>query len=171
MNQEDIASIDVLKDASAGAIYGTRATGGVILVTTKQAKEGPMRLSYTGEVMFETTRKQLDVLSADEFVDAGLGTDYGHQTDWFDLITRTPVTNRHVLTMSGGSANSRIYTSFSYQDMQGLAIEDSRRITTEESTPTSVSLIISWKYAHTRTIGIWIEMKQEDHASLNRLCC
>lgn len=127
LNQEDIASIDVLKDASAGAIYGTRATGGVILITTKQAKEGPMRLSYTGEVMFETTRKQLDVLSADEFVEAGLGTDYGHQTDWFDLITRTPVTNRHVLTMSGGSANSRIYTSFSYQDMQGLAIEDSRR--------------------------------------------
>lgn len=127
INQEDIQSIDVLKDASAGAIYGTRATGGVILITTKQAKEGPMRLSYTGEMMFETTRKQLEVLNAEEFVEAGLGTDYGHETDWFDLITRTPITNRHVLTMSGGSQNSRIYTSLSYQDMQGLAIGDSRK--------------------------------------------
>lgn len=127
LNQEDIASIDVLKDASAGAIYGTRATGGVILITTKQAQEGPMKIAYTGELMLETKRKQLEVLNAKEFVEAGLGTDYGHDTDWFDLITRTPVTNRHVLTMSGGSPNSRIYTSFSYQDMQGLAIEDSRK--------------------------------------------
>ena len=53
ISQEDIQSIDVLKDASAGAIYGTRAAGGVILVTTKKAKEGPITLSYTGELSTE----------------------------------------------------------------------------------------------------------------------
>lgn len=127
LNQEDIATIDVLKDASAGAIYGTRATGGVILITTKQAKEGPMKIGYKGELMIETTRRQLEMLNAKEFVEAGLGTDYGHETDWFDVITRTPVTNRHILTMSGGSQTSRVYSSFSYQDMQGLSIGDSRR--------------------------------------------
>lgn len=57
INQEDIESIDVLKDASAGAIYGTRAAGGVILITTKRAKQGSVTANYTGEFSFETVRK------------------------------------------------------------------------------------------------------------------
>lgn len=128
INQEDIVSIDVLKDASAGAIYGTRAAGGVILITTKQAEEGPMKLSYTGEFVMETVRKGIDVLNAKEFIDAGLGTDYGHDTNWFDEITNSnPFSTRHVITMAGGSPNSRVYSSFTYQDLKGLAIDDGRK--------------------------------------------
>lgn len=128
INQEDIASIDVLKDASAGAIYGTRAAGGVILITTKQAEEGPMRISYTSEFIMETVRKGIDVLDAKEFIAEGLGKDYGHDTNWFDEITNSaPFSNRQILTMEGGSKNARIYTSFTYQDLKGLLIDDSRK--------------------------------------------
>ena len=65
--QEDIQSIDILKDASGGAIYGSRATGGVILITTKQAKEGKMKLTYTGEVIFKNTFAKPDIMTAQEF--------------------------------------------------------------------------------------------------------
>ena len=62
--QEDIESIDVLKDASAGAIYGTRAAAGVILITTKQAKAGNVRVTYTGEFSTEFIRKKPELLTA-----------------------------------------------------------------------------------------------------------
>ena len=75
ISQEDIQSIDVLKDASAGAIYGTRAAGGVILVTTKKAKEGPITLSYTGELSTEQVSRRPQVLDRDAFVRFGVGTD------------------------------------------------------------------------------------------------
>lgn len=86
LNQEDIESIDVLKDASAGAIYGTRAAGGVILITTKQAKEGKMTVTYTGEVSMETVRKRPEVLTSDEFIEYGLGEDFGSDTDWYSEL-------------------------------------------------------------------------------------
>ena len=82
ISQEDIQSIDVLKDASAGAIYGTRAAGGVILVTTKKAKEGPITLSYTGELSTEQVSRRPQVLDRDAFVRFGVGTDLGASTDW-----------------------------------------------------------------------------------------
>lgn len=83
LNQEDIESVDVLKDASAGAIYGTRAAGGVILVTTKQARQGRVTARYTGEFSVEAIRKTPDLLSSSEYVEYGLGEDYGHDTDWY----------------------------------------------------------------------------------------
>ncbi|MCD8264909.1 MAG: TonB-dependent receptor plug domain-containing protein [Tannerellaceae bacterium] len=93
LNQEDIESIDVLKDASAGAIYGTRAAGGVILVTTKQGHEGPVRLTYTGELTTESVRRRPQVLSAREYIEYGVGgTNYGHDTDWYDeLLNKNPL--------------------------------------------------------------------------------
>lgn len=89
ISQEDIQSIDVLKDASAGAIYGTRAAGGVILVTTKKAKEGPITLSYTGELSTEQVSRRPQVLDRDAFVRFGVGTDLGASTDWYgELLMR-----------------------------------------------------------------------------------
>ena len=103
LNQEDIESIDVLKDASAGAIYGTRAAGGVILITTKQAKEGKIKLTYTGEVSTETVRKRPEVLSSSEYIEYGLGEDFGSDTDWYsELTNNNPISYRHVLNISGG---------------------------------------------------------------------
>jgi TonB-dependent SusC/RagA subfamily outer membrane receptor len=89
LNQEDIASIDVLKDASAGAIYGTRAAGGVILVTTKHAKKGKVNVSYTIELSKEVVRKKPELLSASEYVADGVGQDYGSRTNWYDALIHT----------------------------------------------------------------------------------
>ncbi|HEX2976789.1 MAG TPA: SusC/RagA family TonB-linked outer membrane protein, partial [Bacteroidales bacterium] len=115
------------KDASAGAIYGTRAAGGVILITTKRAKEGPVQVTYTGEFTTEKIRKRPEMLSAEEFVANGLGTDYGYDTDWYDEVTnKNPFSQRHILTMSGGTKTSRIYTTFSAQDQTGISIGDGR---------------------------------------------
>ncbi|NDV70139.1 SusC/RagA family TonB-linked outer membrane protein [Dysgonomonas sp. 25] len=128
LNQEDIESIDVLKDASAGAIYGTRAAGGVILITTKQAKTGGVKLRYTGEVSMETIRKRPEVLSASQYIERGVGADYGGDTDWYNELTRdNPISNRHVINISGGSENALIYTTFTTQDQKGIVIGDARR--------------------------------------------
>ncbi|MCL3782245.1 SusC/RagA family TonB-linked outer membrane protein [Prolixibacteraceae bacterium JC049] len=128
--REDIQSIDVLKDASAGAIYGTRASGGVILVTTKKAKAGPARISYTGEFSTETIRKKAEVLSPEEFVANKRGTDFGHKTNWFNEVTRDlPLTQRHVVTVSGGSKAVKVYASAYHKDAKGIAIGSSRKET------------------------------------------
>ena len=127
VSREDIQSIDILKDASAGAIYGTRAAGGVILITTKQAKEGKIRLTYTSELTTETIRRKPDVLSAKDFVANGLGQDFGHVTDWYDEVTVDyPFRQRHHVNLSGGSATSKIYATFIASDQEGIAIGDKR---------------------------------------------
>lgn len=128
VSREDIESIDILKDASAGAIYGTRAAGGVILITTKQAKVGKIRLTYTTEFTTETIRRKPEVLSAEEFLTNDLGTDYGSSTDWYDEVTvDNPLQQRHHINLSGGSETSRIYATFLSSDQQGIAIGDKRK--------------------------------------------
>jgi len=127
--QEDIVSVDVLKDASAGAIYGTRAAGGVILVTTKKAGDtnGKVNVTYTGELTMRQDYGKPEVLSAEEFVKYGRGEDYGSSTDWYEeLLNDNPISQRHVLTMSGGVKNAQIYTSLFYGENKGLPINDSR---------------------------------------------
>ena len=128
INQEDIESIDVLKDASAGAIYGTRAAAGVILVTTKKAKEGKTQINYSFELSVESVRKHLDLLSSQEYLDLGLGNDYGYDTDWYsNLVRDNPVSNRHVLSISGGTENLQLYSSLLYSNQQGIVIGDGRK--------------------------------------------
>ena len=127
VSSEDIQSIDVLKDASAGAIYGTRAAGGVILITTKQPKAGKMRLTYTTELTTETIRRRPEVLSAKEFVENGLGQDYGNETDWYDEVTVDfPFRQRHHINLNGGSETSKIYATFVASDQEGIALGDKR---------------------------------------------
>ncbi len=128
LNQEDIETIDVLKDASAGAIYGTRAAGGVILITTKQAKAGEVKVQYSGEFSTEQIRKRPDLLTSSEYVMYGLGQDYGYDTDWYSALTNDrPFSHRQVLNISGGSPNALIYTTFSTQDQKGIVIGDGRK--------------------------------------------
>ena len=127
INQEDIQSIDVLKDASAGAIYGTRAAAGVILVTTKKAKEGKTQVNYSCELSIESVRKHLDLLSSQEYIERGLGQDYGYDTDWYKELTRdNPLSQRHVLTISGGTKDLQLYSSLMYSDQQGIVRGDGR---------------------------------------------
>lgn len=128
LNQDEIESIDILKDASAGAIYGTRAAGGVILVTTKKAKEGTFKVSYTGEVSTETVTARPRVLSTERYLKYDLGTDYGYDTDWYgELLNEGAVSHRHSVSMTGGSSVAKIYANFMTQDQKGIAIGDGRK--------------------------------------------
>ena len=128
INQEDIESIDVLKDASAGAIYGTRAAGGVILITTKRAKQGSVTANYTGEFSFETVRKYPELLSSSEYIEYGLGEDYGADTDWYKELTNdAPFSQRHTVSIAGGTEVAQVYTSFMAQNQKGIVIGDNRK--------------------------------------------
>ncbi|MCT4590905.1 MAG: SusC/RagA family TonB-linked outer membrane protein [Carboxylicivirga sp.] len=127
VNREDVQSIDVLKDASAGAIYGTRAAGGVILITTKQAQAGKMQLSYTGEFTTETILEKPELLSAEQFLEYNLGDDLGSRTDWYSEVTRkNPFRQRHHVNMSGGTETARIYATFIKSSEEGIAIGDKK---------------------------------------------
>jgi len=120
---EDIASIDILKDASAGAIYGTRAAGGVILITTKSgssAGDGKVRFSYTGEAIAKQISNKPEMLSAEEYVAHNRGTDYGSRVNWFDESTQSKISQRHIFTVEGGSKNAQVYASMSYENLYGI---------------------------------------------------
>ncbi len=130
VDPNDIASIDVLKDGSAAAIYGTRGAAGVILITTKGGQAGKTQVSYEGFVAAETIDKTIEVLSADEFrsfrggPDGSLrGQDLGSSTDWFDELTRVGLTQVHSLSLSGGTNNGTTFRfSGNYRDVEGIAI-------------------------------------------------
>ena len=127
--QEDIQSIDILKDASAGAIYGTRATGGVILITTKQAQEGKMKMTYTSEVIFKQPFGFLGIMNASDYLKYKPGaTDYGYDINHMkEAMSKNPTSNRQVLSMQGGSRDARIYASVVYEDNRGIRMYDTRQ--------------------------------------------
>lgn len=153
LNTNDIASISVLKDASSTAIYGSQGSNGVIVITTKQGigNAGKPNITVKTDVGFSTLLKHLDIMDASEFAqyrndyayfggDAnhpGVGSDtplsesvypdplsLGKGTDWIDEITRTAMYQDYSLTLSGKENKSSYYTSFSYNDTQGI-IQDS----------------------------------------------
>lgn len=127
VNPEEIESIDVLKDASAGAIYGTRAAAGVILITTKRGKAGQTKVSYTCEMTVDHMRKRPEMLSAAEYVAEGIGTDYGYDTDWYGEMTqKNALSQKHVLTLNGGTENARVFASIAYEDMNAVFKNDTR---------------------------------------------
>ena len=103
---ENIASIDVLKDASAAAIYGTRGAGGVILITTKTGmREQKATATYTGYVSFSNWAKKADFMTSED-IRAGKTqyNDEGYDTDWLKAVSRTAVTQNHSFTITGGSS-------------------------------------------------------------------
>lgn len=125
--KEDIESISVLRDASGAAIYGTRASGGVILITTKRPQVGKPAVNFTSEYFMEAIRKRPEVLSADRFVEVGLGEDLGHRTDWYDEVTNNnPFSHRQVVNVSGGSEDANVYATFTKRDAKGMAIGSKR---------------------------------------------
>jgi len=126
VDPNDIESMDVLKDASAAAIYGTRGSSGVIIVTTKTGKKGRMQVDYNGYVNMESPYRLPNMLSADEWRsfsnELGLGTDYGASTDWFDEITRTGKSQVHNIAASGGNESTTYRISVNFRDVQGIGI-------------------------------------------------
>lgn len=149
INPDDIASINILKDASAAAIYGSDASGGVILITTKRGKEGKSDVTYSGSVSvtrisdapkflsakdFMTTMNEvnyeLDPTAAPVYPQGLIDSFVGNGTDWMKEVTRTGVVNEHNLSVTMGSAATRALVSASYYDHQGIAKNNSmNRIT------------------------------------------
>ncbi len=120
VDPNDIASIDVLKDGSAAAIYGTRGASGVILVTTKRGEVGNSVINYSGQVSIENADDVPDVYQGQEFIDAG-GPDLGGEVNWFDELLQTGVTQTHNLSMSGGTPTTSYRVSANYRDVDGVA--------------------------------------------------
>ncbi|MDB5021940.1 MAG: TonB-dependent receptor plug, partial [Pedobacter sp.] len=120
----DIASIDILKDGSAAAIYGSRATAGVIIVTTKKGTPGRTTVTYNGSFSTDRIAKRYEVLNAEQYrqlaTERGVLDDGGASTDWFNEVTRTPISNSHNLSFSGGSEKTTYYASVNYRNFQGM---------------------------------------------------
>lgn len=125
----DIESISVLKDASSAAIYGSRAAGGVILITTKRGAGSKTQVNYDGYVTASTVANKPDMLNAQEWRDANkeLGNDisiydgYTADTDWFGAMMRTGISQNHSLSLSGGTSKSNYRASYTYMDRNGIA--------------------------------------------------
>lgn len=126
INPNDIESIDILKDASAAAIYGSRGANGVIIITTKKGTKGKSEVDYSANVSISELPKKLDILTADEWRvirQDTLGTeeyDYGASTDWQDQVFRTAIGHSHTLALSNGSENTSYRTSFGYLKQEGI---------------------------------------------------
>lgn len=127
INFQEVESIDVLKDGSAAAIYGTRGTNGVIIVTTKRARSGKTEVSYDGQFTVSAVSRRAKPLSASEYksVIHEYRPDmesyiFEGNTDWFKEITQTPFSHKHNLSISGGSEKFSHHTSFNYEKSEGL---------------------------------------------------
>ena len=127
INFQEVESIDVLKDGSAAAIYGTRGTNGVIIVTTKRARSGKTEVSYDGQLTVGVVSRRAKPLSASEY--KSVIKEYRPElesyifdsdTDWFKEITQTPFSHKHNLSISGGSEKFSHHTSFNYEKSDGL---------------------------------------------------
>ena len=134
VSPEDIASIDVLKDASATAIYGARAANGVIMITTRKPKPGTSRLAYNSYVAVETVSKKIDMLSGDELraylVKNGnplvQGNTNGNfddslaNTNWQDQVERVGITQNQNLYFGASTGQTTLGASINYMDQQGI---------------------------------------------------
>ncbi len=137
LQQDDIASFDVLKDGSAAAIYGTRGNAGVILITTKKGKEGPARLTYSSYVQHEVISKRPNFLNADEWraamrdpnnPKASQMRDLGANTDFYDLLMdKGNLSQYHNLALSGGTASSNYRVSMYYNEANPIRRENWRK--------------------------------------------
>ena len=137
INPSDIESIEVLKDVSASAIYGSRGANGVIIVTTKNGKHGRIKIDYGYSLGVSSVVKHLDVLNAEQWGDLylELATDaqkkasgvtpelvrtWGEGTDWQDALFRTAITHQHQASVSGGSEKERFLISGNYLSQDGV---------------------------------------------------
>ena len=143
LSPDDIESIEVLKDASASAIYGSRAANGVVLITTKRGKSGEMAVSYENYFGFQSVNERVDMLNGGEYlqvlsdinVEGGgdvLSTPaeisaMGEGYDWQDLIFRSSMIQNHQVTMSGGSDLSNYYVSLNYLENEGVIRESGEK--------------------------------------------
>ncbi len=136
INPADIESIEILKDASATAIYGARGANGVIIVTTKKGKEGRLNITYSGYSGLQTPANQIELLKPQEYMTAlnGILEDgggnpeervtgvQGSGTNWQDEVTRDAVVQSHSISLSGGNNSTNYFASLNYFNQEGVVI-------------------------------------------------
>lgn len=133
---EDIASFSVLKDGSAAAIYGSRGTNGVILITTKEGKQDKTTVEYSGYYAFDKVSARPDILTGDEFrqlgdalgLTSGEGNAFGTaSTDWYEELLQTNHNMVHNLAFAGGNEKSNYRASIDYMDNKGIALKSFKK--------------------------------------------
>ncbi|SKB67870.1 TonB-linked outer membrane protein, SusC/RagA family [Parapedobacter luteus] len=179
INPNDIESVEVLKDGSATAIYGSRAANGVILITTKKGKSGAAQLTYDGWIASTQPAKRFDLLNADEFIAvnnqkaANTGvtssmanptlnpeTNEPYNTDWQDIVFRTGFQQNHALSFSGATPTTSYYFSLGYSDLQGITVNNDQtryqlRTNLEHKTLNNyLTLGVTGSLSHTTNTGL-----------------
>ena len=152
INPNDIASMEILKDASATAIYGSRGANGVVLITTKRGKSGIPQIDAGASAGFSTVLKKLEVLSADEYrkalTDYGLTTgDFGSSVDAWDAITQTALTQNYNVAVGGGNENGRYRISAGYLNQEGV-------IKTSNLKKVTANLTSNFKFLESKKLGL-----------------
>lgn len=172
VNPNDVESIDVLKDGSAAAIYGTRANAGVILITTKRGQEGKTKAEYSGSLGADVIAKKLRVLTADEYRTLVGGIDEGGNTDWLSEITRPVAFNQqHNVAISGGGKGFNYRGSVGYKSNQGLAIESeyqevlARLAANQKALNDKLELAYDFSYSHNDKT--WVDYEAFNQALKN----
>ncbi|GAA3594222.1 TonB-dependent receptor [Flavivirga amylovorans] len=156
INPNDIETFNVLKDASSTAIYGSRGSNGVIIITTKAGKTGRPKVTYNASVGFNSIIQKLDLLNAEQYVafrdfngtlqpseQANLAS--GNITDWQDLVTRTAIQQEHSLGVSGGTEDFSYYLGLGNLDQEGIVLGQEFRRT-------------SFRFNGTYTITDWLKI-------------
>ncbi|WP_245179042.1 TonB-dependent receptor [Flavobacterium chilense] len=129
----EIESVDVLKDASATAVYGSRGAPGVIIITTKKNKAGKTTLEYIGSTSIDFIPKKLDMLNADQWwqtaqsVGVPASANHGSSTDWYNLLTQTGITQTHTLSFGGGTDKFNYRASLTAILQDGVVINSSNQ--------------------------------------------
>lgn len=170
LNPSDIVSMEVLKDASATAIYGAQGANGVVLITTKRGKAGEAKFTYDGMVAWQRQGKRIDMLNLREFAEyyndmASQGMVYkddrfsdpsvlGKGTNWQDAIFRTALQHQHQVSAQGGSENIKYYVSGNYMDQDGTIIGSefkrySARVNLDSQLKSWLKLGLSATYSNT----------------------
>ena len=162
LNPSDVSSIEVLKDASAAAIYGSRGSNGVILVTTKSGADGKPKIAYDGYYSVQKFVSVPDLMDGEQFYKFKMEREpasitqseqeiynAGEWVNWLDLALRNGISNNHNLSVSGGMENTRYYFAAGLTDIRGLAVNDDyTRLTTRINLDTKIA---DWLTIGTRT--------------------
>ena len=166
INPNDIASIEILKDGAATAIYGSRAANGVVLITTKKGVKGSVKVNYDGYVGVASASNTHDLLNGEQFVQIAnekyatwgekpLAVYDGTNTDWNDHIYRDAFQQNHSLNASGGTDKSQYYLSLGYTGQDGIIVaNDLERLSAKADVSSSLTkwLKIGANLAATRTV-------------------
>lgn len=157
INPNDIASIDVLKDASAAAIYGSRGANGVVLITTKKGASGAPRIEFGASAGISRIAKRLEVLSGSQYREAlskfnlGSGADFGGDVDAMDEITQTGLTQNYNAAISQGNDNARYRFAVGYLSQEGI-------IRKSDFEKLSAALTSSFKFLESKRLGLDVNL-------------